>query len=227
MYVHGIGTITGTASFYSAPNGVPIGTPLSLEDDVTPSAMVESGGSGSGFTILLTGMSQSSLEIKCTKGQWSLGSNAIILVTDSSGLSVGCTNYSTGATIDQILGATYTGCDSEPQVVTIPDPSGNYTVTLTPIEGGGPYELNYSLFDSEGTIASQTTTASISSSVITYQYDAGTLVFSAAPPISAVPQFPLLSTILPLLIVAITFLAVAGLRRFSLRTIPSDTNSPT
>jgi hypothetical protein len=226
MYAYGIGTITGTASFYSAPNGVQIGTPLSLEGGVTPSATVESGGSGSGFTISLTGMSQSSLEIMCTNGQWSLHSNAIILVTDSSGLSVGCTNYTTGATIDQIPGATYTGCDSEPQMVTIPDPSGNYTVTLTPIGGGGPYELDYRLFDSGGTVASQTTTDSISSSVVTYQYDAGTLVVSAAP-ISAVPQFPPLSTTLPLFIVAIAVLAVAGLRRFSLRRIPSDMSSST
>jgi len=78
-----------------------------------------------------------------------------VLLTDQDGNKVGAD--STGTAYEQILGATYTGAGSEPQVITLP---GSYTGTFglqLYATGTGPFTLTVANVASDGTILGTST----------------------------------------------------------------------
>ncbi len=71
--------------------------------------------------------------------EFTVHSPVLMLVTDFLGRSVGFDPYSEGV-LNEIQGATYTGRDSSPQTITVPDPLGTYRVDLLGTADGA-YQL--------------------------------------------------------------------------------------
>jgi len=77
-----------------------------------------------------------------------------MMVSDSLGHRVGL-DPETGGEVNEITGATYSGLESSPQRVTIPDPFGNYRVDLLGTDNG-PYHLEIKAFQDGTQVGAQT-----------------------------------------------------------------------
>jgi hypothetical protein len=122
---------------------------------------------------------------------WTVGSPANIMVTAPDGSRVGY-DATSGATVNEIQDAVYSGPGTEPQNITIPNPSsgnysynlfgtgsGNYTVTVQSVAYGG------SSIDTKVVTGTISPGASISKSFALDQN--GTM---STPKNSTVPEFP-------------------------------------
>jgi hypothetical protein len=86
------------------------------------------------------------------------GSSVVLLVQDANGRKVGAT-LQNGAlsTCNEIPNALYSGPESHPQQITIPDPvQGGFTILVSAVSGGGSYEVTATMTGTQGTSVSRT-----------------------------------------------------------------------
>jgi hypothetical protein len=122
-----------------------------------------------------------------------LGSPANLLVTSPDGFQVGYDSIS-GSIINEIEGATYTGPGTEPQVITIPNPSqGSYIVQVVGTGTGGFTVTMQSLGSDDSLIDSEvwtgvTVLGQVDAKIA--EFDGAQIVQFTEPPSNFVPEVP-------------------------------------
>ena len=169
-------TYTNTASFYYTSSGSLYKSVPIISSSFGASTSKQGSGSST-YVVQLAGSSVSSFASpQCTSATISGDAPYTILVTDSLGRSVGY-DPSTGLVVNDIPGANYSGVDSDPQVVTIPDPSGAYTIVLTGKGGGGSYTLDEVFSNGDTTLQTLSSTGTIGSTqTLSFEYYAPDLL---------------------------------------------------
>ena len=168
------GPILGQVTFYSTSSGQTVVTPpqlVSLPAKATVALV------GAKYVVQLKGMSLSSFSSsQCTDATIKGDAPFTLLVTDSLGRSVGYNSTAESEVLD-IPNSTYSGQYSDPQVVTIPDPSGNYMIALTGRGSGGSYTFTETFSDNGTVLQTLSSTGTIGSAqVISSEYRAPELL---------------------------------------------------
>lgn len=152
-----------------------------------------------------------------------------VLVTDPTGDQIGCT--ATGTVVNQIPGGTLSGCNSEPETITIPNPPlGTYKIQLSGNSGaspsGSPFTLTITSFDKGGktlgTSSSSGTATPSYTNTLYFTLLAGGGISGLSPILLGVAEFALPS----LLVAAVAFLLMALVTTFRARFASGKTSRP-